>query len=335
MDQLTCIRTFVAVVQTGSFSAAARRLGRSPAIVTKHVQKLERHMGARLLNRTTRQVNLTEAGTIYWRYCRQVLEDLERAETEVGSISGRPRGRLRITAPYDFGIAEIEPLTLGFMQRYPEVTVDLLLVNHFVDLIEEGFDLAVRIARQLGDPALTARRFASSRLVVCAAPAYLRKRTPRTPDDLERHDCLLYTGAAWREEWPFTRAGETHKVRLAQRLLSNDNAFLTRAAVEGVGVTIQPSFNVWRELRAGTLRTVLDDWDIEHLRLNVVFPHGRYLPAKVRSFVDFLVETFDGASDRDPWLERCRTRSPARSPAPRKAGRAAGAGASSPRRRTG
>ena len=143
MDKLVCIRSFVAVVQAGSFAAAARRLGRAPAVVTKHVQSLERQMRTRLLNRTTRQVSLTEAGEIFWRHCLQVLDNIDRAEAEVGAINDMPRGRLKVTASYDFGINELEPLVLDFLARYPEITVDLVLVDHFVDLIKEGFDVAV------------------------------------------------------------------------------------------------------------------------------------------------------------------------------------------------
>ena len=154
---------------------------------------------------------------------------------------------------------------------------------------------------------MTARQFAASNLIACAAPAYLRQRRPRVPEDLERHDCLIYRGAAWLEEWPFTRDGVTTKVKLDARLLSNDNAYLTRAAVAGAGLTIQPSFNVWRELKSGALERVLADWQVDELRLHVVFPQGRYLPPKVRAFVDLLIEAFQGGrSDHDIWLERAQ-----------------------------
>lgn len=308
MDTFACMRSFAAVVRAGSFAAAARHLGLSPAVVTKHIQSLERRIGVRLLTRTTRHVGLTEAGALYWEHCRNVLEEMDHAEAEAGALGRLPRGRLRLTAPYDFGAAEVEPAVLDFIKEYPEIAVDLLLSSHFVDLVKDEFDMAVRIAGQQPlDASLIARRLATSRLVVCAAPDYLRRRRPQVPADLARHNCLIYTGAAWREEWPFSYNGRTEKVSLSGSLQTNDNLLLCRAAVAGVGLTIQPTFNVWQELRSGRLEIVLDEWLIDELGVHVVFPHRRYLPSKVRVFVDFLVARFRNQHDRDVWLDRARS----------------------------
>jgi DNA-binding transcriptional LysR family regulator len=305
MDTLVCMRSFVKVAEAKSFALAARILNLSPSTVTKHLNHLERRVGARLFNRNTRRVALTEAGAVYWRQCRDLLAEIEQAEAEVGGMAQTPRGQLRIAAPYDFGVSQIEPAILDFAREYPDITVDLLLGSQFVDLVKDEFDVAVRIAGKKGlDASLIARRLATSRLIVCGAPSYLRGLRPRAPADLARHNCLLYTGASWRDTWPFACDGSVEKVPLSGNIQSNDNLLLCRAAVEGVGLTIQPSFNVWQEVRSGRLETVLDEWEVDELGVYVVFPHRRYLPSKVRAFVDFLATRFCNSPDRDIWLEK-------------------------------
>lgn len=308
MDTLLCMRSFEKIAESGSFAEAARVLNLSPSTVTKHVSHLERRIGARLFNRNTRRVVLTEAGAAYWRHCRDLLAEIEQAEAEVGGMGQHPRGQLRIAAPYDFGVSQIGPAILDFTRQYPNITVDLSLGSQIVDLVREEFDMAVRIVGTRGlDASLIARRLATSRLVVCAAPDYLRRLRPQAPADLARHNCLLFTGAAWRKQWPFTRNGTTEKVPLSGNIQSNDNLLLCRAAVAGAGLTIQPSFNVWRELRAGQLETVLDEWQVEELGVHVIFPHRKYLPSKSRAFIDFLADRFRNSPYQDVWLEKVRT----------------------------
>ncbi|MGH6896605.1 MAG: substrate binding domain-containing protein [Geminicoccaceae bacterium] len=235
-----------------------------------------------------------------------MLDQLDHLEAEVGALGRLPRGRLRVSAPYDFGTGEIESTVLDFIKEYPEITVDLLLTNHFVDLVKEGLGVAVQIAGRPRDASLIARRLAMSRLVVCGAPVYLRQRRPQVPADLAEHNCLVYTGAAWREEWSFACNGRTERVLLSGSLQTNDNLLLCRAAVAGIGLTIQPSFNVWRELRSGRLEVVLDQWQVAELGVHMVFPHRQYLPSKIRAFVDFLAAHFRNSPDRDIWLDRAR-----------------------------
>ena len=305
MDTLLCMRSFEKIVEAGSFAGAARILNLSPATVTKHLHHLERRVGARLLNRNTRQVALTEAGRGYWRRCRDLLAEIDQAEAEVGGMQQSPRGQLRIAAPYDFGVSQVEPAILDFAKQYPDITVDLSLGSQFVDLVREEFDMAVRIAGKQGlGASLIARRLATSRLVVCGAPNYLRGLRPKAPADLARHNCLLYTGVAWRKEWRFTCNGSTEKVPLSGNIHSNDNLFLCRAAVAGAGLTIQPSFNIWRQLWSGELETILDEWQVDELGVYVIFPHGRYLPSKTRAFVDFLAARFHNSPDQDIWLKK-------------------------------
>jgi DNA-binding transcriptional LysR family regulator len=307
MDTLLCMQSFAKVAEVGSFAGAARILNLSPSTVTKHLHYLERRLGARLFNRNTRHVALTDAGAVYWRHCRDVLAEIQLAEAEVGGMGLKPRGRLRIGAPYDFGVSQLEPALLDFAREYPDIMVDHSLGSQFVDLVREEFDMAVRIAGKKGlDVSLIARRLATSRLIVCGAPDYLRRLRPQVPADLAKHNCLLYTGAAWRDEWPFTRNGSIEKVPLSGNLQSNDNLLLCRAAAAGVGLTIQPSFNVWQYLRSGQLEPVLDDWEIDELGVHVVFPHRQYLPIKVRMFVDFLTTRFRNSADQDIWIEQVR-----------------------------
>jgi DNA-binding transcriptional LysR family regulator len=293
MDTLVCMRSFIKVAEVTSFAEAARILNVAPSTVTKHLDHLERRIGARLFNRNTRRVALTESGAVYWRQCRDLLAEIEHAEAKAGGLAQTPRGQLRIAAPYDFGVSQIEPEILDFTREYPDIAMELSLGSQLVDLVKDEFDMAVRIVGERGlDASLVARRLATSRLIVCGAPDYLRGLRPQAPADLARHNCLLYTGAAYRDEWPFTRNGSVEKVPLSGNIRSNDNLLLCRAAVKGVGLTIQPSFNVWQQLRSGQLEIVLDEWKVDELGVHVVFPHRPYLPAKVRVFVDFLATRF-------------------------------------------
>lgn len=298
VDTLTCMRTFGKIVEVGSFAGAARALGMSPATVTKHVQHLERRLRARLFNRNPHHVRLTDAGLRYARHCDAMLIDLGQIEAEVGEAAQRPEGRFRISAAYDFGVSILEPAVLEFVQGHPGIEVDLQLSQRLVNLAEDEIDLAVRCMAKPRESDLVIRRLAASRLVACAAPAYLRAHgTPAAPRELRTHNCLIYTGTSWRDVWPFARDGSVEKVRVAGNIRSNDNHLLRKAATAGLGITIQPTFNIWRELKERRLEPVLRGWDIEELGVYVVFPEKRYLPGKVRAFVDFLARYFEGKPD--------------------------------------
>jgi len=301
------MQVFAKVAEAGSFAEAARRLRLAPATVTKHIQALEKRIGARLINRDTRRIQLTEAGALYWRRCQTLLSELAQVENEAAGLGQPPRGRLRLTAGDGFGTSELQPAVLEFMQLYPDITVDLELTTRYIDLIKEEFDVAVRTSGTPLDGALVARRIAVSRLVACAAPAYLaRHGRPRDPADLASHACLVYSGTKWGNEWPFRRGEETRKVSVPARLQTNSNLTLCHAVKSGAGIAIQPSFNVWRELRSGEVELVLDEWRVGELDVHVVFPHREYMPAKVRVFIDFLAERFRGGAHRDVWLDRAR-----------------------------
>jgi DNA-binding transcriptional LysR family regulator len=306
MDTLVSMEIFAKVAETRSFAEAARQLRMSPSMVTKHVQALESRVGARLINRNSRQSHLTEAGNLYWQHCRTLLSQLRQIEDEAGALGRLPRGRLRLTAAPDFGAMELEPAVLEFMTRYPDISIDLELTSRFVDLMKEEFDLAIRITEgPLDGNALVARRIANSRLVVCAAPDYLRRHgRPAEPAELAEHLGLIYAGTTWGNEWPFQRAGEARTARIPARLQTNNNQLLCEAACKGMGIAIQPTFNVCDRIRSGELELLLEDWHVGELAIHVVFPHRQFLPAKVRVFIDFLAERFRAGAHQDIWLNR-------------------------------
>jgi DNA-binding transcriptional LysR family regulator len=304
------MRVFSKVVETENFAEAARRLKLSPPMVTRHIQSLERRLGTRLINRTTHQFSLTEAGANYHARCARLLADIEEAEEAVGSMSQLPRGRLRVTAPLDFGRVELWPIIREFMRRYPEIHIDLVLTNRVVDLIEEEVDLAIRMAEGALDGPFIVRKLATSRHVVCASPAYLRRHgVPQTPDDLLAHKCLIYGTAGRHEGWEFSRQGRSQRIKVVGCLQSNQVGLLCQAAVEGTGIVMQPTLSVWEHLATGRLRTLLDDWSAGGLGVFIAFQSRRFLPVKTRLFIDFVVGIFRNDPDRDVWIERAQARS--------------------------
>ena len=309
MDTILSMRVFAKVVEAENFTEAARRLKLSPPMVTRHIQSLERRIGARLINRTTHQFSLTEAGALYHERCVRLLSDIEEAEETAGSLGRLPQGRLRLSAPVDFGRAELWPIVREFMRRHPQIQVHLILTNRLVNLVEEEVDLAVRMAEGPLDGSLIARKLATSRLLLCASPAYLRSHgVPQTPEDLLAHRCLLYGTGVRHDGWEFSRDGTAQRVKVPGCLQSNQLRLLCQAAVEGTGIVMQPSFSVWSHLAAGRLRTVLDGWSAGRLGVFLVFPSRSFLPAKTRLFIDFLTDKFRNDPDRDVWIERVRAR---------------------------
>lgn len=302
MDILSSMRAFLRVVQAGGFSKAATRLDISPAMVTKHVNGLEARLGVRLLNRTTRQVSLTEAGAAYYEHCARILAELEDVEAAVGALSRAPRGTLRITAPVDFGEDVLAPILTEFMRAQPEVAPEVVLENRMVDLVEERFDLGIRLALKLPESSLIARPLARTRMVLCASPGYLEAHgVPRAPADLERHRFLPFIHPLLRNELRLRREGESRVVAIAPVMRSNSMRVLREACVAGVGILIQTSATAWREVAAGRLVPVLEDWRIVDVGVFAVYPHRRHLAAKVRAFVDFVAERLGEDATGDPW----------------------------------
>jgi DNA-binding transcriptional LysR family regulator len=294
LDRLAGISVFARVVEANGFTAAARALGLSKAAVSKQVARLEDRLGVRLLNRSTRRLGLTEAGRDFYERAQRVLAELDEAEQAATSRQVNPRGLLRVNAPVTFGVGHLCSLLPDFMRRYPEIKLDLVLNDRYVDLIDEGFDLAVRVGLgPLPDSSLVARRLFAARHAVCAAPAYLERRgVPRTPADLASHDCLLYSYLSTGEEWRFfDPGGRPVGVRIAGPMRANNGDALRHAARAGLGIVYSPAFLVEEDLAAGRLEPVLVDWRTPEAAVYAVYPPGRPLGAKVRVFVDYLAET--------------------------------------------
>lgn len=286
------MRTFALVAAEGSFSRAAERLDMSPQLASKYVGRLEARLGVRLLNRTTRRLSLTEAGRAYFDRVRQVLAEIDEMEHAVGDLTGRARGTLRINAPMSFGQHHLTPAIVEYQDAQPEVDVELTLNDRFVDLVSEGFDVAIRIGR-LEESSLVARRLAPVRGAVCGAPDYLQRRgRPATPEELAEHDCLRYTYSADYSRWRFERDGREHSVRVKGSFASNNGDALRVAALAGKGLILQPTLIVGEDIRAGRLEAVLGEYHTESLNIHAVYAHRQYLSAKVRSFVDFLAGYF-------------------------------------------
>ena len=308
MDRLLSMAVFKRAVEAGSFAAAARHFGISPEMVGNHVRGLETHLGVRLLNRSTRRLNVTEAGSMYYERCTRILSDIQDAEAEVGTLQASPRGLLRLAAPVTFGIRHIAPAVSDYMARYPEVKIDIAVSDRFVNLIEEGFDLAIRIG-DLPDSNLIARRLASARLVLCAAPAYLQRAGhPQTPADLSRHACLIYTEAHAPDTWHFrARDGRTETVNVSGPLTSTNPVFVHRVALAGHGVVLGPSYELGGDIAEGQLVQLLTDWQSRELSIYALYPHRSLLTAKVRSFVEFLAERFASEPEWERGLKAHRS----------------------------
>lgn len=290
VDRLDAMRAFVAVAEAQGFAAAARRLALSAPAVTRAVAALEERVGARLLHRTTRMVRLTEAGKGFLGECKRILGEIDEAEAAVAGIQSELKGELAVTASAAFGRAHVAPLVLEFLESHPRVSVRTLYVDRIVDLTEEGFDVAVRIAH-LPDSSLTAIPVGSVRRVVCASPRYLSAHgTPRRPEDLVRFDTIAFSPGMAPEPWFFGAApGKSRSVTLPPRLLVNTAEVAIAAAAAGWGLTRVLSYMVAPEVRAGRLKIVLAGFEPPSIPVSLVYREGRKAAAKVRAFVDFAV----------------------------------------------
>jgi DNA-binding transcriptional LysR family regulator len=307
MDRFDEINAFAAVADARSFTQGARRIGVSSAQVSKLVARLENRLGARLLNRTTRDVSLTDTGRAYLERAKTVLEDFEALEGSVRDQSG-PRGLLKISAPFSFGASQLTPALLDFAAAYPEVSLDVSATDRMVNLVEEGFDVAVRIG-QLADSSVIARKLAAVRLVTCASPEYLaRAGTPHSPHDLAQHEAIIDTNARDPMVWTYGAANDQQEVRVHGRLRFGGADACVAAGVRGLGVVRTPAFAATEELRAGRLVPLLCAWEPSVIYVHAVYPHARHLAAKVRAFVDFLADRYAGEPEwHQGWGEAART----------------------------
>lgn len=301
MDRFNGMAVFVEVVEARSFAAAARRLGMSPAMVSTHIQTLEARLGVRLLNRTTRRVSVTEVGQEYYERCHRILADMEEAERAAGDSNTEPRGLLRVSASVSCGMRYLAPAIADYLAIHPGVSVELNVDDRYVDLVDQRFDLAIRIGH-LSNSSLIARKLGSVATVLCASPGYLNtKGIPRAPRDLVAHNCLVYTHASRQNVWHFLdRNGAEEVVRVSGQFLSNNGDALLGHALKDAGVLLAPEFIVERDLRGGGLVQLLPEYTMRRTPVNAVYPHGRYVSAKTRTFIDFVAARFGEADHRRP-----------------------------------
>ena len=293
MDRFHAITAFAKVVETGSFVRAAELLGVSVSAVSRHVAELEEHLDARLLNRTTRRLSLTESGRIFYERSVQLLADLEEAEQSAGAGTVRPRGTLRLTCGTTFGARHLAPAVADFVGRYPEMRLDVELSDRTTDLVDEGFDAAVRIGA-IGSQNLVGRKLGETRLVCCASPAYLERHgEPKRPEELVKHACLTYAYLPGKNVWPLRdRLGNDQSIKVVGPVHANSGRFLEALAVAGVGIVVEPDFLVGPDVRAGRLVPILRSFEPTPANIYFVYPSRRHLSAKVRAFADFLAARF-------------------------------------------
>jgi DNA-binding transcriptional LysR family regulator len=291
MSYLENIRVFVRVVELGSLSAAGRNLRLSPAVCSHRIHVLERRLGVRLFNRTTRQTQPTEQGLAYYEGCIEVLWALEQAESAVVQAGSKPRGELKVTAPLDLGRTVLAPLVLDFRAAYPEVQVRLRLSEHLIDLLKEGMDAAIRLA-VLTDSSLTMRKIGEYERVLAASPAYLKEHgTPRAPQDLMMHECLLLRFPGSRQyQWTLNAEGEKVRLPVQGSIDADDGGTLLSWALAGRGIVMKPLFEIAEHLRSGALAPVMPDMPPDPVTLAVLYPHRRLLAPKVKVFADFISE---------------------------------------------
>lgn len=293
LDRWTEIELFVQVAELGSLSRAAVATGMSNAAVSRHLAALEARLAARLVQRNTRHLHLTDVGDAFYRRCKPLLTELQDAENAVNAAALKPTGQLRVMASLSFSMMVIAPLLAEFNDRYPDLRVEIETSNRYADLLESGVDVAIRNREFESEAGITVRRLAQTQRVLAASPDYLsRFSVPGTPEDLARHRLLVYKLANHPHEWRFTRGSLVSTVHVRGVLEANDGQVLRAAAQRHLGILMQPTYIIHDDLVAGRLVRVLEDWELQRLTINIAYPARRHLPAKVRCFVDFLVEQF-------------------------------------------
>lgn len=302
LDRWTEIEVFLQVAELGSLSRAAGAMGLSNAAVSRHLAALETRLSARLVQRNTRHLHLTDVGEAFYRRCKPLTTELHDAENAVNAAATKPGGHLRVTASLSFSMVVIAPLLAEFNDRYPELRVEIETSNRYADLLESGADVAIRNREFESESGITVRRLAQTQRVLAASPAYLEQfGTPRTPDDLARHRLLVYTLANHPHEWRFSRGDQASTVHVRGVLEANDGQVLRAAAQQHLGILMQPTYILHDDLAAGRLVRLLGDWELQRLTINIAYPTRQHLAAKVRCFVDFFVEQFEKREFERRW----------------------------------
>lgn len=292
MDRLRSIETFLLIAELGSFSEASRSLNISGSSISKYISELEADLGARLFDRTTRNVRLTEAGQVYHDNCQKVIRDLAEADASVASFQAVAQGRLQIGAPMSFGVKHLAPLLPEFLDSYPAINVNLMLDDRFVNGLDLGYDVLIRIS-EFTDTSMVARKLAKCRHVICASPAYLAKHgVPQHFDELAHHNCLNYSNLLATKEWQGVRGDERVSLQAQGRLSVNNGDALRLLCLAGQGVALLPTFIIGEDLAAGKLVSLLKDYKLRELILHAVYPHRQHIPLKLRVFIDFLARHF-------------------------------------------
>ncbi len=305
MDRWTEIELFVQVAETGSLSRAAEAMDLSNAAASRHLSALEQRLGARLVERNTRRLYLTDTGQEFFGRAKTILADLKDAESTVNATALKPTGVLRITASLSFAMHHIAPLVQEYTQRYPMVTVNVEAANRYFDIIDNNIDVAIRTREFEPDSNVTIRRLGETRRILAASPGYVAQHgTPKTLEDLARHKLLIYSFANNPNELRFTRGGKTQTITVKGLLEANDGQVLRAAALDGLGILIQPTYILYDDIVAGRLVPVLDEWDLPRLTINLAYPSRKHLSAKVRTFIDFMAEHFMKMDYERKWTGR-------------------------------
>ena len=293
MDKMVAIQVFRRVVELNGFSLAAEDLGLSNAAISKNIRELEKELGARLINRTTRRLSLTETGQIYFQRISHILDELENAEEAVTNMAAKPRGLLRITMPFSFGLTHIAEAVFQFLAVYPEIRVEMVMNDRYVDLVEEGFDVGIRGGKRPKDQSLISCEIYTLDRVVCASPDYLSQYgEPISPMELEQHKCIIYSLSSSPNQWHFQNEGQKILVNVDGPVHVNNSLAVKQAAVAGLGIIYAPMFAVCEELEVGTLKAILKDWPSEPQALYAIYPKHHQLSQKLQAFVGFISDYF-------------------------------------------
>jgi DNA-binding transcriptional LysR family regulator len=292
INLLDGMAVFVEVINAGSFTAAARSLGHSTSYISKQVTRLEKRLGSRLLNRTTRTISLTDAGRAYYERCSQIMIDAENAERSINRLQETPSGLLRINAPVSFGSRHLLDVFSTFMQSYPDVKLEVEFNDRLIDVVAEGYDVVIRVG-EIKDSSLVARKITSSKSVVLASPDYIkRKGKPQRVEDLTQHDCIAYSLLPAPTQWAFYKDGQRSSVTVDPCAMCNNAELEVAMLVQGIGIARLPLFTCEQEVASGALQIILQDYEQHQLDVFAVYPHRQYLTAKVRAFVDYVVAAF-------------------------------------------
>ncbi|SNX59334.1 transcriptional regulator, LysR family [Nitrosomonas ureae] len=302
MDRFENMNAFVRVVEAGSISGAADRMDVAKSVVSRRLKELEAHLGVELFHRTTRQMNLTDSGRAFYQQSVRILADILEAEHATSQFHGALKGNLKVAVPLSFGLMHLGPAISEFLQAHPEITFDLDFNDRQVDILTEGFDLAIRIA-SLPDSSLIARRLASIQAIMCASPSYLaRMGEPQSPEELIHHRCLAYNLISNFENWNlYNTEGQLIRIKIVPYLKASNGEFLRDAAVAGSGIILMPTFIVYKEIERGALIPLLTQYTSSQLSTYALYPQTRHLSQRVRAFVDFLIQRFEGA----PYWDSC------------------------------